>query len=115
MRRTAVLGVGELLGAVCLHSIEPVRAAGELQGRELSPARDLETGLESLLGRLLGGGGGGQPSGGRIESAVVTEDGDARLTVAITCSTGLEGRRMRGELIGRDHRSQRQFRTEPVR
>src|SRR5262245_41008885 len=114
MRRTATIGLGVLLGALCLRPVDPVHAAGELQGRELPPARDLETGLESLLGRLLGGGG-GQPSAGRIESAVVTEDGDSRLTVAVTCSAGLEGRRVRGELIGRDRRSQRQFRTEPVR
>ena len=46
---------------------------------------------------------------------MVTEDSDSRLTVAVTCSAGLEGRRLRGELIGRDRRSQRQFRTEPVR
>jgi hypothetical protein len=114
MRRMAMVGVaGVLLGAWCLRAPEPVRAAGELQGRELAPARDLETGLESLLGHLLGG---GQPSSaGRIESAVVTEDSDSRLTVAVTCSAGLEGRRLRGELIGRDRRTQRQFRTEPVR
>jgi hypothetical protein len=115
MRRTAILGIGVLLGALCIRSIEPVQAAGELQGRELAPARDLETGLESLLGRLLGGGGGQPSSSGRIESATVTEDSDTRLTVAIACSAGLEGRRVRGELVGRDRRGQRQFRTDPAR
>src|SRR5438093_2026106 len=106
------------LGAWCLQALSPVQAAGELQGRELMPARDLqmglESGLETLLGRLLGGGQ-APPPAGRIESVVVTEDAPARLTVSVTCSAGLEGRRLRGELIGRDRRSQRQFRTAPAR
>jgi hypothetical protein len=113
-RTVAALAGGVLLSVWCLRAPAPVRAAGELQGRELAPARDLETGIESLLGRLLGGRGQPAPTG-RIEGAVVTEDSPGRLTVSVTCSAGLEGRRLRGELIGRDRRTQRQFRTAPVR
>lgn len=112
MRQAAVVVMGVLLGTWCLRAT-PARAAGELQGRELEPAQDLQIGLETLLGHLLGGH--KPPSAGRIESAVVTEDGDTRLAVRVTCSAGLEGRRLRGELLGRDRRTQRQFRTEPAR
>lgn len=114
MKRSGVATVGGLLlAALGVQHAVPVRAGGELQGRQLAPARDLETGLEALIGGLLGGG--QQPPPGRIESVVVTEDGDSRLTVLVSCSTGLEGRRLRGELLGRDRRVQRQFRTQPVR
>jgi hypothetical protein len=114
VRRAVLAGAaGVLLTIGHAGRAVPVRAAGELQGRELAPATDLETGLESLLGHLLGGQ--SPPAAGRIESAVVTEDGDSRLTVTVACSAGLEGRRVRGELIGRDRRSQRQIRTEPAR
>ena len=116
MTRAVLGGVATVwLGVWCIHGAVPVRASGELQGRELTPARDLETSLDTILGQLLGGGG-QPPSAGRIESVVVTEDGPARLTVSITCSAGLEGRRLRGELIGRDRRTQhQQFRTAPAR
>ena len=117
--RAVVVGLAAAwLGAWYLRPPATVRAAGELQGRELTPARDLqtglETGLETLLGKLLGGGS-PAPSAGRIESVIVTEDAPARLTVSVIGSAALEGRRVRGELIGRDRRGQRQFRTAPAR
>ena len=115
MLRKVMAAVGAVvLGAWCLGPQRVVQAGGGLEGRELRPARDLEGGLESLLGELLGGRGHQEPAG-RIEGAVVTEDAAGRLTVTVSCSEGLDGRRVRGELLGRDKRVQRQFRPAQSR
>jgi hypothetical protein len=115
MKRGALVAVGgALLAAFTLHHAVPARAAGDLQGQVLQPARDLQSGLEVLIGGILGGGG-QQPPPGRIDSVVVTEDAADRLTVALTCSGNLEGRRVRGELLGSDHRSQKPFPPALVR
>lgn len=113
MTRTVLTAVGGvLLAAFCLHVSQPARADGDLQGRELRPARDLDSGLDAVLGELLGG---RKPPVGRIESVVVTEDRGDRLTVSVTCSGELDGRWVRGELQTKDHRSQRQLRRVQAR
>ena len=81
----------------------------------LRPARDLETGIEAVIGGLLGGHQKDQPPPGSIGSVVVAEDAPQRLTISVECTGNLQGRQFRGELLDGDHRYQRQFRTAPVR
>jgi hypothetical protein len=115
MKRIA-LGVSGIVVAAALCLLQPaVRAAGQLQGQVLRPARDLETGIEAVIGGLLGGHQKDQPPPGSIGSVVVAEDAPQRLTISVECTGNLQGRQFRGELLDGDHRYQRQFRTAPVR
>ena len=114
MNRSALVMIGgAVAAALCLHN-PAARAAGELQGQVLRPARDVETGIEAVIGGLLGGKH-QPPPPGSIGSATVTEDGPQRLTITVECTGDLQGRRFRGELLDAGHRYQRQFRTAPIR
>lgn len=75
-------------------------ASGVLQGRELAPADEVRSGLESVAGSLLGG-----ELKGQVTRAVVEEDAPRRLVVRIGFE-GLQGARLWGELLNADRRRQ---------
>ncbi len=86
--------------ACALHAAAAgARAPDGLQGQELRPAGDLESGVQTLVTGLLGG------STGAIEKVVVTDDRAGRLAVAVTYR-GLAGHRLVGDLRDRNHHDQ---------
>ncbi len=78
----------------------PAPAPGALEGRELPPADEVRSGLESLAGSLLGG-----ELKGHVTRAVVDEDAPRRLVVRVS-HDGLLGARLWGELLNADRRRQ---------
>ena len=73
---------------------------GALEGRELTIANEVRSGLASVAGSLLGG-----DVHGQVTRAVVEEDAPRRLTVRVTYE-GLQGDRLWGELLSGDRRRQ---------
>ena len=83
------------LVAFALTASAGAQGPGGLEGQALRPADDLESGVQSLVGTLLGA------TPGVIEKVVVTDDRPQRLVVAVTYR-GLAGHRLLGELRDRE-------------
>jgi hypothetical protein len=72
-----------------------------LQGKALTPAGDLGSGVQSVLGGLLG-------TAGTLDAVVVTDDREQRLVVSVDYKDW-PGRQIQGELRDRDRKSQPWF------
>jgi hypothetical protein len=92
--------------AVAVAGLAPAQPQTSLQGRELQLTSEGGSGLESLLGGLLGG-----QAPGRIDRIVVLEEGPGHVSVALA-QTGLAGARITAEI--RDRRRDRIALIAPV-
>lgn len=95
---SVLLALAASASLVCATHATPARAP--LEGRDLAPADEVRSGLESVAGSLLGG-----ELKGRVTRAVVDEDAPRRLSVRVS-HVGLQGARLWGELLDASRRRQ---------
>jgi hypothetical protein len=82
-----------------------LRATGELSGKTLTPASNVQTGLQTALGTLIAG-----SLKGEITEAEVSEDQDRKVALTVRY-TGFEGAKIWVEAAGSDKKTQRSIRA----
>jgi len=98
--RVARLALLLVAATIVSTPVGAAHAAGPLEGKELSIANEVRSGLDSVEGSLLGG-----DLRGRISRVVVDEDEARRLNVSVSYE-GFSGARIWAELLNGDRRLQ---------